>query len=438
MWKKALFFFAAACLAFNFSGRAWRTARAQSQTVPGIQREPHLVVDKDNNLLLVTAVGASDAAGRQGAQILFTRSVDGGANWDNKPLTRNLSNSPINGVGALFPRIAVTKTGKTRVYVVYDDDSAGPRQAYCVRSSKNTNFKRSAGLSSGSDGGLAPVVDTDSAGTVNVAWAGSINSPRQVVFARSTDQGLTFSQPINVSNSTGEGFDPAIAIGADDAINLAWEDTGSGIGQILFSRSTDGGVSFSIPRQVSAALGEASDTEIAIDSQGRIIVAWIEEQPAGGTRIAISSTSVGGAAFSAPDGAFSAADGAGFAPDGEFSAPLIVTSGPDAEFEYLAMVARGTTIYLTYGDDDAQQVYLTQSRSDVLNFSKPLQLSDADANKGEAKSPSVAVDGNGRIHVVWIDTSILGGDHGVVIYRSSSDGQSFTPPVLIPAFVQAG
>jgi hypothetical protein len=102
------------------------------------------------------------------------------------------------------------------------------------------------------------------------------------------------------------------------------------------------------------------------------------------------------------------------------------------------MVARGTTIYLTYGDDDAQQVYLTQSRSDVLNFSKPLQLSDADANKGEAKSPSVAVDGNGRIHVVWIDTSILGGDHGVVIYRSSSDGQSFTPPVLIPAFVQAG
>jgi hypothetical protein len=417
MWKKALFFFAAACLAFNFSGRAWRSARAQSQTVPGIQREPHLVVDKDNNLLLAIAVGTSDVAGRQGAQILFTRSVDGGANWDNKPLTRNLSNSPINGVGALFPRIAVTKTGKTRAYVVYDDDSAGPRQAYCVRSSKNTNFKRSSVLSSGREGGLAPVVDTDSAGAVNVAWAGSSNSPRQVVFARSTDQGVTFSQPINVSNSTGEGFDPAIAIGADEAINLAWEDTGSGIGQILFSRSTDGGASFSTARQVSAALGEASDTEIAIDSQGRIIIAWIEEQLAGGTRIGTSNSGDGGATFGAPQ---------------------IVTSGPEAEFEYLAMVARGTTIYLTYGDDDAQQVYLTQSRSDVLNFSKPLQLSDADANKGEAKSPSVAVDGNGRIHVVWIDTSILGGDHGLVVYRSSSDGQFFTPPVLIPAFVQSG
>jgi hypothetical protein len=417
MWRKSVFLFAAACVAFNFSGRAWRSARAQSQTVPGIQREPHLVVDKDNNLLLAAAVGTSDAAGRQGAQILFTRSVDGGANWDNKPLTRNLSNSPINGVGALFPRIAVTKTGKTRVYVVYDDDTAGPRQAYCVRSGKNTNFKRSTVLSSGSEGGLAPVVDTDSAGTINVTWAGSINSPRQVVFARSTDQGVTFSQPINVSNSTGEGFDPAIAIGSDDAINLAWEDTGSGIGQIFFSRSTDGGASFSTPGQVSAALGEASDAEIAIDSQGRITVAWIEEQPAGGTRIGASNSSDGGETFGAPQ---------------------IVTSGPEAEFEYLAMVARGTTIYLTYGDDDAQQIYLTQSRSAVLDFSKPLQLSNADANKGEAKSPSVAVDGNGRIHVVWIDTSILGGDHGLLVYRSSPDGQSFTPPVLIPAFVQSG
>jgi hypothetical protein len=417
MWRKSVFLFAAAWVAFNFSGQPWHSARAQSQTVPGIQREPHLVVDKNNNLLLAMAVGTSDAAGRQGAQILFTRSVDGGANWDNKPLTRNLSSSPIKGVGALFPRIAVTRTGKTRVYVVYDDDTAGPRHAYCVRSSKNTNFKRSTVLSSGSEGGLAPVVDTDSAGTVNVAWAGSMNSPRQVVFARSTDQGVTFSQPINVSNSTEEGFDPAIAIGADDAINLAWEDTGSGIGQIFFSRSTDGGASFSTPGQVSAALGEASDAEIAIDSQGRISVAWIEEQPAGGTRIAISNTNGEAASF---------------------SAPLAVTSGPEAEFEYLAMVARGNTIYLAYGDDDVQQVYLTQSRSDLLTFSKPLQLSNAEANKGEAKSPSLAVDGNGRIHVVWIDTSILGGDHGLVVYRSSSDGQSFTPPVLVPAFVQSG
>jgi len=316
----------------------------------------------------------------------------------------------------LFPRIAVTKSGKTRVYVVYDDDTTGLRQAYLVRAGRNANFRRPIVLSAGKDFGFAPVVDTDSAGTINVAWAESGGGPRQIVFARSTDQGITFSQHVNVSNSSGEGFDPEIAIGGDGAINLAWEDSRSGTGEIFYSRSSDGGATFSTPRKLSAAAGEASDPQIAIDRQGRISVAWVEEQPAGGTRIMISRRAESVEAF---------------------SAPLVITSGPEAEFEYLAMAAHGDTIYLAFGDEDTGQVYVTQSRGDALNFSKPLKLSNADATRGEAKSPSIAVGGNGRIHVVWIDTSAPG-VAGVVVYRSSSDGQSFTGPVLIPAVVQSG
>ena len=94
------------------------------------------------------------------------------------------------------------------------------------------------------------------------------------------------------------------------------------------------------------------------------------------------------------------------------------------------------TVYLAFTDDDAEQVFLTQSQSDLLNFSRPLQLSHADTSKGHAKSPSIAVDGNGRIHAVWIDTSIIGNESGLVVYRSSPDGQSFTAPVLILALVQ--
>src|SRR5713226_4951646 len=85
-------------------------AQAQLPAGIGIQREPHLVVDRDNNLYLVMAAGTTPAGpGGPGSQILFTQSTDGGSTWDNMPLTRNLSNSRINGLGALFPRIAVTK-----------------------------------------------------------------------------------------------------------------------------------------------------------------------------------------------------------------------------------------------------------------------------------------------------------------------------------------
>src|SRR5262249_34726947 len=153
-------------------GPSGSSARAQFQVGIGAQREPRLAVDQNNNLFLVMAVATKPAsAGTPGSQIFFTESTDGGGTWDNMPLTPNLTNSDINGIGALFPRIAITRTGKTRAYVVYDDDTGGPRQAYFIRSKKNAGFKHPNELSSGRDGGFTPVVDIDSSGVVHIAWA---------------------------------------------------------------------------------------------------------------------------------------------------------------------------------------------------------------------------------------------------------------------------
>jgi len=390
-------------------------ASAQFQAAIGIQREPHLVVDSDNNLYLVMAAGTHAAGSKMaGSQIFFTESTDGGSTWDNPPQTRILSNSRSSELGALFPRIAVTRTGPPRAYVVYDDDTSGARQAYFVRSKKNTNFKRPALLSPGGDGAFTPVVALDSNGAVNTAWADSAGGARQVLFSRSSDSGVNFSQAVNVATSAGEAFDPAIAVDDKNAVSVVWEDTRLGEGAIFFSRSTDGGLSFSAPKQISAALGEASDPELAVDRFGGINAAWIEEVPAGGTRVMISRTSDGGQSF---------------------SAPLVVTAGRGAEFEYLAMTTGGDRTYLMFNDETAQQVYLAQGPSSTMRFAAPLQLSHADTDRGRAHSPSVAVDGNGRVHAVWIDTSILGNDEGLLVYRSSADGQSFTTPVLILAVV---
>jgi hypothetical protein len=351
-----------------------------------------------------------------GSQIFFTESTDGGKTWDNMPLTRNLSNSEINGIGALFPRIAITRTGRTRAYVVYDDDTGGPRQAYFIRSKKNAAFKHPNILSSGNDGGFTPVVDVDSNGIVHVAWPSSPNGPRQVLYVSSADLGITFRQPVNVSRSTGEGFAPVIAIDNSDAVNLAWQDTRSGSNAIMFSRSTDSGATFSNPKQLSGSTSDASGPEIVVDHSGGLSVVWIEPQTAGGSRIMISRTSDGGQTFSAPS---------------------VVTSGASADFADLAIFSARSTIYVAYTDNNAEQVFLTQGQSSTLGFSSPIQLSHSDTSKGRAHSPSVVVDGNGRIHAVWIDSSILGNDEGLLVYRSSSDGQTFTVPVLILAVVQS-
>ena len=393
------------------------SANAQIGVGIGAQREPRISVDQNNNLFLVMAVATKPAsAGTPGSQIFFTESTNGGTTWDNMPLTRNLSNSDINGIGALFPRIALTKTGRTRAYVVYDDDTGGPRQAYFIRSKKNAAFKHPFILSSGHDGGFTPVVDVDSNGIVYTAWASSPNGPRQVLLVRSSDLGITLTQPVDVSNSSAEGFAPVIAISDNDAVNIAWQDTRSGTSQIFFSRSTDGGMTFSNPLQLSAGSVAASGPEIVADRLGGLSIAWIEPQATGGSRIVISRSIDGGQTF---------------------SAPAVVTSGRSADFSDLAIWAARNITYIAFTDNNADQVFLTQSHSDLLTFSTPVQLSHADTSKGRAHSPSLAVDGNGKIHAVWIDSSILGNDEGLLVYRNSSDGQTFSTPILILAVVQS-
>src|SRR5260370_4433016 len=100
--NKQLLLAAAASLLLILLGasRFGPSAQAQFQVGIGAQREPRLAVDQNNNLFLVMAVATKPAsAGTPGSQILFTESTNGGMTWDNMPLTRNLSNTEINGLG---------------------------------------------------------------------------------------------------------------------------------------------------------------------------------------------------------------------------------------------------------------------------------------------------------------------------------------------------
>src|ERR1041385_740774 len=89
----------------------------------GAQRWPAIDVDKNDKLYLMMSVATAPASEhRPHSQIFFASSGDGGANWNNLPQTRNLSNSKGEAFG---PSLAVTKTGTPRAYVVYHDDSSG-------------------------------------------------------------------------------------------------------------------------------------------------------------------------------------------------------------------------------------------------------------------------------------------------------------------------
>ena len=158
--------------------------------------------------------------------------------------------------------------------------------------------------------GQFPQLFVDSADRVNIAWTtvpgfsdnnGTLVNPNELFFARSTDQGATFSKPtalvgINQFTGLGDDFsgvgDPQIAVERDGAIDVVFDANTPTDMMALFARSTDGGTTFSTP--VTLATGGASTPTVAIDGCGGINVVW-----AGTTGIFLSR-STDGSMFTTP------------------------------------------------------------------------------------------------------------------------------------------
>lgn len=395
-------------------GGGLATVGAQGPTFFGAQRFPAIAVDKDNKIYLLSSTATKPAgAGTPGSQIFFTMSKNGGANWDNLPKTRNLSKSRGEAFG---PSLAINKVGKTRVYITYHDNSTGITQAYLIKSKKAAKFKAAKNITPHDGGAFSPRVALGANESVNIVWGDTSGALRTVMFVRSTDQGETFSDPVEVARSSGDAFEPEISIGSDDAINVAWEDTRGGESAIMFSRSTDQGETFSEPKRVSTGQGRATEAHIATDDAGNIHIVWVDASSPDAQAFYARSTDQGET----------------------FSEPSDVSRDPGARVLKPVVTTFGSKVYVAYQDERPgnKQVFLVRSEDGGGQFSNPVQVSRADNGVpgGRAHSPAMAVDNNGKLHIVWIDSSVVGRDEGLLFYSNSTNGRTFsTQQVIISA-----
>lgn len=404
----------------GLSGQDPVLEQAQAQGVFfGAQRFPAIDVDAKDNLYLMMSVATAPASEhRPHSQIFFTMSRDFGVSWDNMPQTQNISKSPGEAFG---PSLAVNKNGKLRLYVTYHDNSNGATQAYIISTKKKTKFRAPRNLTPHNGGAFSPRVALDSSESVNVVWGDTKEGLAKVLFARSTDLGLSFNEPIDVSRSAGAGFDPEIAIDSNDAINVAWQDTAPGPSAIMFSRSTDGGNTFSEPMQISTGTGNATEAAITTDGAGRISVVWVEDSTGNAEAYYARSTDGGST----------------------FSDPINVSNFPGGDIHKPTVVAFQDTVYVAFQNGDLfgedrmknRQVFLAKSVNAGLSFDAPEQVSNAVNSNGRAHSPAMVVDSRGTLHIVWIDSSVVGNDEGLLFYSKSPDGRQFSVQKLILAII---
>lgn len=401
----------AAVFAFAAWSGAVRVPRAKAQ-IPaqiGAQRWPSIDVDKKNKLYLMMSVATGQPPSPH-SQIFFTTSKDGGTTWDNLPQTRNLSKSPREDFG---PSLAVTKQGKPRAYTVFQNNNGGG--VFLLRSKKGTKFKTPPSIVPPNGGTFVPRLALDSTEALNVVWGATEDFGRQVFFVRSTDMGETFTEPLAISRSQGLAFEPEIAVGPDDAINLVWEDTATGTSAIRFSRSTDSGQTFSVPVEISRGEGDATEAHIAADGSGRLYIVWIDAR--GGDLQAFFSRSTD---------------------NGEtFSDPINLSQNPGADIHKIFVTTFKDTVYVAYNNDErnSRQVLLQKSEDAGLSFSEPVQVSQADRSRGRAHSVSMVADKRGTLHIVWIDSSIIGSDEGLLFYSNTKDGRNFSAHRMLLAAI---
>ncbi len=250
----------------------------------------------------------------------------------------------------------------------------------------------------------------------------------EIFFARSTDGGKAFADPINLSNSiAGDGKGRLttrywhngsldLAMGPQGNLYAAWTEYE---GTLWFSRSTDLGDNFSDPLRVASRndAGPARGPSLAVDTAGAVYLAWtIGEDKAADIRVAKSVDH--GRSFGEPRIAFES--------DGHSDAPKIAVDGQG-------------TIHLVYGESPAgpferYHIRYTRSNDGGRTFEVPREISTPQLEQFESASfPALSLDDEDNLYVIWeLFPSRRTYPRGLGFVYSNDRGSTFASPSVIP------
>ena len=374
------------------------------------------------------------------------RSIEAAPSGFSNPI--NISNSLGDSI---LPQIAVSGND---VYVLWNDNATGKFGIFLTKSTDGgTNFGTPVNISKNIGSSSSPQFAV-SGNNVYVVWQAQATGKYQILFAKSTDGGDTFSTPVNISNNSGDSSFPKILV-SENNIYVVWAFTVTTTDfDILFSKSTDGGATFTTPVNLSNTVRDTGLPQMTV-SGNNIYITW-ENNGSGNFDVFVAKSTDRGNTFSTPVNVSKNSKSSG--------APQIVASGNDVYVAWMdntpgnydVFVAKSTDNASTFGtpvnvsnntsDSGYQQIALSENNLyvawtdtiseinyDVLvskstdggaTFSTPVNLSK---NAGASGWPQVVVSGN--IYVMWED--ITTGNYDILVSKSTDGGATFGTPVNI-------
>ena len=255
-----------------------------------------------------------------------------------------------------------------------------------------------------------------------------------VFTAHSTDNGTSWAETIvalGSNNRRGSVFNdkPYIAIDTiansvfKGSIYLSWtEFVNNNPGIIQFSKSVDGGSSFSSPVTISnTPLDQVQGSLPYVGPNGVLYVAW---QDTTNNQIKIARSTNGGSSFSTPVTVTTVTP---------LPATLPNSSFRENSFPTLAVDPVAGTVYLAWADypNGNSDVFLTRSTDQATTFSGAMKLND-DTTTNDQFFPWIQ-SVSGKVTAVWYDRRLDPANHNMDIFYSESinQGLAWSPNVRL-------
>lgn len=248
-----------------------------------------------------------------------------------------------------------------------------------------------------------------------------IGATYEVRFRKSTDQGLTWQPSVRVNADTvGWGNGACIDIGPNDEIYVSWWDSTPAGEGIFFSKSTDGGLTFSPNKQIAVTdwwgndpVRAAAVTSLAVGPKGNIYIVYANLTTPDWNIEFIRSLDNGTT----------------------FSLPVVVNDDMTTEVQFMPWVDVDPlgTVHIAYYDNRTQQLEIryTNSTDGGASFIPSIRMSDMTFVPewfiGDY-IPLVA-DIWTNIHVVWCDRR--NGNNDIYYSRLEGPGVPGPPPAAV-------
>jgi len=251
-------------------------------------------------------------------------------------------------------------------------------------------------------------------------WAGPTTGT-DVFFTKSSN-GRTWIPPVRVNNDA-TAFaqtNPSLALDSGNNISIAWVDGRSMNQDIWFSRSTNGGQSFSANVLVNLVTTNAqTEVRIAVDPVDPLLIhaVWTDTRAAGNPDIYYANSTDGGLSFN-PSSRVNNDAGAA-----EQATPVIAVA-PNRDVDVVWRDARSAG---TKGTD----IYAARSTNRGATWIYPATawVNDDSGNVGQ-QDPTIAIDRAGTIYVAWTDFR-NGPNPDIYAARSTNGGVSFGANVKV-------